>query len=419
MRYGNSMCLLAMAAFAPVALANNNGSDDLDKVSLPALQGASIDFKPGHGVTIDGGDEYSLNLKNRLQVQWVYANRDNVADQMSLRTRRARTHLRGHVFSRATRYSIQLEWATAGANVLDAFLEQDLWSNEEWSLSGRAGATKTFYGKESTGTSASMMFVERSLAARTFSGDDLRVAGALFNLKGMDDHLFAHFGVFNQGTAGGSTAASTPGGLNGDNELNFTIGGRYEFGENMGDEWFQQGDISASEEMQASVHANIWIGNERLSGGGGDIDVFAYNIGGAIKTGGVSGLAEWFGWSGDPDVTGGQDQDANGFNVQGTYTSDGMWGFGARVSMVSIDNPITANDGLRPLSGGANNGGLTGGGTSLVTKGDVLEFSLGATRFYNMHGRKLQADITFQSVDPDAGTSQDNIIFRVMATVEI
>lgn len=413
MRYGNGMCLLAMAAFAPVALANNNNGDDLDKVSLPALQGASIDFKPGEGFKVNGGDEFSLQLTNRIQVQWAYANRDNVADQMTFQMRRVRTFLGGHVFSPATRYRLQFEWNSNGGNTLDAFIEQDLWNNEEWSLSGRAGSMKTFFGKESTGTAKSLMFVERSLAARTLSGDDRRAVGALFNLKGMDNHLFVHAGVFNAGQANGSTFGSGHLTANADNELNYTVGGRYEFGEDMGDEWFEQGDLAASEEMQASVHANIWIGNER--GATGDVDVFAYNIGGAVKTGGISALAEWFGWNADPDGAGATtDQDATGFNVHGTYTSDGMWGFGARVSMVNIDNPLTGGAGIFPASTG-----MAGLGTALTTEGEVLEFSLAASRFYNMHNRKLQADITFQSVDPDSGTSQDNIIFRVMATIQI
>lgn len=420
MQFRTGISLLAMAAITPFAYANNDGADDLDTISLPALQGeAKVTFKPGSGFTVDGGDDYKLNLSNRLQIQWRYANRDKTADQMTFRGRRLRTKLKGHVFSKATRYMVYLEWASAGGNSLDVFIEQDLWENEEWALTGRAGQMKTLYGKEAAGSSGNLMFVERSLATRTFA--DTRATGALAQLKGMDDHLFVHFGIFNAGTASGSAFASGHLTQNADNEPNYTVGGRYEFGENMGDLGYDQGDLSRSEEMQASVHGNIWIGNERGTIGGttSDVDIFSYNVGGALKTGGISVLAEYFGWNGDPDVSGAStDQDAGGWNVQGTYSADDNWSFGARVSMVDIDTAASVGATSVGLIG-ATSAGSTGAGTALVGKGDVTEFSLGVSRFYNAHKRKLQADITFQSVDPDTGTSQDNIIFRVMATLAI
>ena len=406
-----SHSLLALAALTPFALAHGGGDDDLDKLSLPAVKGeVSIDFKPGSGLTIDGGDEYSLNILNQLQVQWLFFNRDKGPDVQSFRVRRARTRLSGHVFSPETRYVMQLEWTNSGGNALDMYMEQDLWENEEWSLIGRAGQMKTLYGKEAAGLATGLMFTERSLAARSFS--DTRVAGGLAQLTGMDNHLFIHAGVFNAGTARGSVFTSGHLAANPDNELNFTAGARYEFGENMGDITFLQGDLARSEELQGSVHANLWLGNERS--GGNDVDVFSYNVGGAVKTGGIGAMAEFFGWNGDPDTAGGTDEDATGFNVQVTYIAEGDWGFGGRISQVSVDNASSAG---RLFN--ASSAGLTGGGTALTAKGEVWEYSLGVTRFYNGHKRKVQADITFQNVDPDSGGSQDNILFRIMATLNI
>ncbi|MCA8971089.1 MAG: hypothetical protein KDC95_14955 [Planctomycetes bacterium] len=426
MRSRTGISLLAAAFMTPLALANGNGpnsSDELDNISLPALRtDASVSFKPGHGFRVDGGDEYSLNLTNRIQAGWRYSNLDMGQDQMTFYGRRVRSELSGHVFGKETRYFIQLEWASGGGNTLDTYIEQDLWSNDEWSLIGRAGQMKPLYGKEATGWGTYLFFTERSLAARTLTSEG-RVLGGLAELRGMDDHFFAHLGIFNAGYAGGSAFNSGFWQQNSDNEMNYTVGARYEFGENMGDLWFAQGDLDRSEELRASIHGNLWIGNERATAGGqtGDVDVFAFNVGGAVKTGGISGLAEYFGWSGDPDFNAGanNDQGANGFNVQVTYTADANWGFGGRVSMVSVDAPATLGGTGGNLMTIQSAGGL-GGGTTLAGKGDVTEFSLGVSRFFNAHDRKLQADITFQNTDPSGGGgSQDNIIFRVLATLSI
>nr|HMQ23446.1 hypothetical protein [Planctomycetota bacterium] len=233
MRSRTGISLLAMAAMAPLAVANGNGNgnNDLDGISLPSLRGdAKVTFKPGHGFKVDGGEEYSLNMINRIQAGWYYSNNDGAQDIMTFYGRRVRTQLDGHVFSKSTRYFIQLEWAAGGGNTLDVFIEQDLWSNEEWSLIGRAGHIKPNYGKEATGFGTYTFFTERSLATRSFTNEG-RSTGGLVELTGMDKHLHVHAGIFNADYAAGSNFVGGHWQQNNDNELNYTAGFRYEVGE--------------------------------------------------------------------------------------------------------------------------------------------------------------------------------------------
>ena len=401
--------LLALTALAPFAMANDDDKD-LDRVSLPAVQGPQVTFKPGKGVTIDGGDTYSITIYNRLQAQWRFSALDGAAeDVQTVRLRRARTKLKGHAYSKSTRWVLYTEWAAAGAP-LDAYIEQDLWSNDEGaSVVGRIGAMKTLYGREATGTSGKLEFTERSLAARTFS--DVRSLGMLAQLSAMEDKFHAHIGTFNNATAGGSSDVRSNAALNDTNEMNWTVGARYDVKGDMGDTGYGQGDLDMSEEWNFSFGANIWIGQQTAGAGNADVDELAYNVNVAAKGQGFHVLAEYFGHNTDPDTPGSQDADTSGWNIQASKQFDGGFGVAARASMVSIDDAGSLIS--------ATSSGATGGGTALVGTGEVTEFTIGVNRFFNGHGRKLQADITFQSVDPDTGSSLDNIIFRLMATLGI
>lgn len=419
--------LVALTMLAPLAMANGGG-DDLDRVQVPALKNVTVTAKPGKGVTFDAGDDFKLTIYNRIQVQFRWSELDvdsNAAAGVTatvntFRVRRARTKFKGHAFSPKTTYQLYLEWATGGNNILDAWIQQHLWSNDQWSLHLRGGAGKTQYGREATGTSSSLEFVERSIAARTFTG--ARSTGLVAMASGelgQNAVLNAHLGVWNSDTAAGSTVSGGPNSLNADGELNYTAGARVDINGDMGGESYTQGDLEHHQDLNGSIGANVWIGNE-----GGlttpDVDVLAFNVNGAAKYKGIHALAEFFMHNTEPDVPGSQSNDNTGWNLQGSFTTQTGWGFGGRVSGVSIDN--SGIPGLFPPSGGA-----TGGGTGLgipaagTPSGDVMEFSVGVSKYFNGHGRKVQADLTFQQVDNDAAAlqDQDNIIFRIMATLGI
>jgi len=403
MRNRTGFSLTALALFAPAAFAGG-GTDDLGKVQIPALKAIDVSYKPGKGITFDGGDEFSLTIYNRLQVQYAFLVLDNnVADVSTFAVRRGRTKFKGHVFDKKTNYMMNVEWSTGGNNILDFWVSHEAWSNDEWGVNVRAGAGKTQYGIEATGSSNNLEFVERSLATSTFA--NTRATGALAMARGMENKLRIHAGVFNTDTAGGSPAAAQNG-INADNELNYTGGVRYDLHKDGGEaESYAQGDLERRQDWDATLAGNIWLGNERA--GGQDIDVFAYTVGGAFKGWGIHGLAEFFSYSADPDV--GAKTDAMGWNIQGSYALEQGWGFGGRASMVTIDDNasfLTARTGT-PITLGA-------------VSGDVTEFTFGVNKFWNNHARKIQGDVTFQEVNPDGGTpSSSNILFRVMFTLAI
>jgi len=150
---------------------------------------------------------------------------------------------------------------------------------------------------------------------------------------------------------------------------------------------------------------------------GSDVEVVAFNAGGAFKYKGFHALGEFFFQHSEIDLGGFLEEEDYGWNLQGSYTHKSGWGLAGRVSVVSIDNAL--NPGaqlLAPLSTGS-----TGGGTALPGTGDIYEYTVGINRYFNGHGRKVQADFTFQSVDPQSGSlpDNDNLIFRIMATLNI
>lgn len=405
--------LTALALLAPIAAAN--GGEDLDRVHVPALKNVTVTASPGKGITFDAGDEFKLNIYNRVQVAWQFSERDNGnGAQMTFRVRRARTKFKGHAFSPETQFQIYLEWATSGNNLLDAFIRQELWANDQWTLHARAGAGKPGYGKEFTGSSGKLEFVDRSVASRTFSGQ--RTTGLIFSAAGMEGKFNASIGIHNNDPAAGNLYGSAPNTANADNKLDYHANIRYDVNGDMGGESYAQGDLDHTQQWNASFHASLWVGN--ATAGAGDVDVLAINAGGAFKLKGVHALVEVFFHNAEAaNVPTATDSEAMGWNGQVSYTLQNGWGFALRGSMVSVDRLSTgATQYIAPASGG-----LTSGGTALSGTGDVTEITLGINKYFNGHGRKVQADVTFQTVESDTTGVQDadNIIFRIQATLAV
>ncbi len=101
------------------------------------------------------------------------------------------------------------------------------------------------------------------------------------------------------------------------------------------------------------------------------------------------------------DGSGGEADNA-GWLLQGGYVTAENWGFGVRLSGLTMDpNATTA---------ASNVVSATGIGTA---KGDVMEATVGVTRYLNGHDHKVMAELVFQQVDFDAAasTDADNMIF--------
>ena len=368
--------LTALALLTPFAWASDN--EDLlglDRIHVPALADVNVSAAAGQGVTFDGGDAFSLNIYNRVQVMWGFASLENAPEVNTFGVPSARTKFSGHAFTKNTRFAINNDWAAGG--LLDAYIEQDVTDN----LIARAGAQKTLYGREATGSSGSLEFTSRSLGARTFSG--ARSTGLVLQMSAADDKLHLHAGAFNTDTAGG-LGLSGPGGLNADNELNYTLGVRYDINGDMGDTDYSQGDLESCRDWNASIGAGIWLGNE---GAHPDTDVTAFNVNGAFKGHGFHAIVGYFSHSTNEDVDPSVDDvDSSGFNLQASYQLNAGLSFGARFSSVTIDDADA-----------------------------ITEISFVANKYLNGHGRKVQADVTIQEVDDDTS----NVIFRVLATLQV
>lgn len=397
---------IALAALSSLAMANgNNGTDTKpteDKVAVPPLQGANVSAEAGKGVTFDAGDDFKLNLKSYLQALWVYASRENQQNFNGATIRTARLNLSGHAFSPTTRFKLSLEGAE-GTSVKDAWAQARLYEHDDWSLDIRAGQAKTLYGRETTGSLSQQMFSQYSLAARTFSGARSRGANFLFNM--MDSKLRANIGTFNGDPALGGPFSGEE--KNPDDHMpDYTFGVRYDHKGSMGDTSFAQGDLGRSEDWNVGVGGNLWLGNQNM--GGVDFQTTHYNVNLAYKNKGISFLAEWYGASNESQATGGQSVDSTGWNVQATYALENKWAFGARYSMAELSDNDPGGFGVRP--DGASIGGLNLPGNG---SGDISEVTVMAGKFFNGHANKAIAEVTFQSVSPDAGTDSDNVIFTL------
>ena len=398
---------LALAATAPFAHANG-GPDG--KGNPTPLADAKVTFKPGQGITFDGGDEFMLNLTHRIQAKWRFVNEENASDTNGFRVRRARQAASGHIFSKDITYRFDVEH-NESSSTKDVWVKWNVWRDDSANMSIRIGQQKTRGGLEWDGTSGAMMHVERSVAARTFA--EQRSRGVMLEGRALDDEMLGfHFGVFNSDPARQSIAAGEENNNNGQNEVNFVAGIRFDPNGSVGDiEWWSQGDLAHNGETKTTAGASVFVGNERDAGNTADIETVTININAGAKLGnGMSGQGDV--WIRSDDQDGAGEADSTGWTVQGGYTTppeDGQtqWGFGVRVSMVDFDDaPIMLSS--APFDGGT---------ASLTAAGDVVEVGGAVTAFYHGHAAKTQFGYTFQSISPDAGTDVDNHMLEIMTSL--
>jgi hypothetical protein len=410
---------LALAATASLAAAGGddekkNNSSRLDRLSASAVPqggGPTIKAGAGKGITFDMGDEFSLRLSNRIQVKYQFnANDGAIPDINTFSIRRARTAFDGHAFDTDITYKLQLEW-TAAPSLLDAWVKWVFWKNENHnSIAVRAGAQKSMHGLESTGSSANLEFVERSLASRTFS-DNRVLAALLYGAHGEGQKFTWYAGPTSNGVASGETAklgGSATNQVNDDNELDLVAGVRFDGKGFIGDEKYEQGDLreAGKQDLIYTVGGGVALGNHRDATGAFDIESMQINVNGAVKVNGWSFQGEVFSRSDDPQVTGGSETDSMGWYVSGSYTlqpqgdSKSRWAFGARLCMVENSDP--AQVAMRQLFLGA-------------AEGEVTEIDVTAVNYYRgAHSLKTIFGYTWQDVDFDVGTDLENHIIALL-----
>ncbi len=411
----------AVLATASVAWAGGEGNgkggkpapkaDSPSPLTAPQDPATTIKAASGKGFTISSGDDFSINIANRLQLLWRYTDSDGGQDVNSFRIRRARTAMKGHVFDPRVQYKLQLDWASS-TRIKDAWVRYVAWGEEDAGRVGfRLGQQKTRHGKEAEGTSGALDHTTRSLASRTFAG--VRATGLWIEGAHADDKLHWEAGVANSDTAGASTAVEggADGARNRDNELNYFFGISFDpfgdmGGEDLGSKSYKQGDLGHTENALWTFGSSIMVGNHQTAAGAADVETVSWNFNTAVKVAGLHALGEVF--LRTDDQTAGPEADATGFAVGASYTMPkpedyaAQWSFAARYSLVDYDDaPVLLLD---PSLGGA--------------AGDVSEINGTVTAYYREHRMKTQIGYTFQTAEPaggaDVDTHQIDVMFQLM-----
>ena len=206
--------LLTFAVTTSLALANGGEGDKKNP-----FQGGS-NWKPGQGLQLAQGEDYSLNLSGQIQAGWAFANNENADDSNSFEIPRARLAFTGHAVSKDLTYRLMLDGTDTDGALKDGWAQWAFSKNEGGNLSLRMGQGLSGYGLESTGSETGLFFVERSTASRTFGQDRSRDTGAWVHGNHSENSIRWVLGAQNDDVAAGSIH-STEGAANSDNELTY------------------------------------------------------------------------------------------------------------------------------------------------------------------------------------------------------
>lgn len=364
--------------------------------SVLLAQGGGWSAAPGKGLSYDGGDAFTFKLANQLQTHYTFSAMDNgAADTSTFNIRRARTTFSGTAFSKDIAYKLQVDGVDTGAGIKEGHVQWTFMRNDSGSIGLRMGQGKTLFGLEAAGSSAGLMFVERSLAATTFS--DAYTRGAWIMGSHNNNALRWSFGAMN------TTVSKDGGGLftlspdeageetaNTDNELNYVAAVNFDpmgdFTGGGGNEGFRQGDFREGDRpFVGTVGAAIAVENGQT--GGQDLEGTCFTINTAWSVQGFQIMGEFFGRHDEiADTT--TEADGTGYAVSGTWVmpkgadSSMQWAFGARLAYVEPDDSVDM---------------------------DITEFTLGADAFYHGHACKSQLDYTMQDIG-GAGDATNHII---------
>ncbi|HEX5053315.1 MAG TPA: porin [Planctomycetota bacterium] len=391
--------------------------------------------KPGSGLKYDGGDAFSLDLVNRLQVHWTYTGNENGPDVNTFNIRRARTTFSGHVFNKDIHYKLQMDWVDQGpagdGAIKEGHVQWNFANSDDGTVGLRVGQGKTMFGLEATGTSGGLWFVERSSASRAFSDSYSR--GAWINGVVVDHKLRYSVGAMNTDVAGGlGGAAATATGYtdrgeetaNSDNELSYVLTVNFDplgdfFDGKQTTESRRQGDWRTDDRsLKGTVGAGVAFGNGRTATAVGgaiqDIESTSINVNTEWTVARFSVLAEYFMRTDDQQGPIADKEEPTGWAVSAGYLFDKsgdssmQWGVGLRVN--SVENDVGNNATVDFLTGMQGIGAVPGNATEVTA---VLN------AFYHAHQCKTQLEYTYQNVDPDgAASSSGNSIIRIGFQIE-
>ncbi len=369
--------LPALAAAALLATVGRSQS-----VGIPGDEPRWV-LRPGDGVTLDGGDDFRLNLKNRLQLRWEAATAEGAPDTQQFRIRRARTSLSGHAYRPELQYKLQLSWTESETPVKDAWVQWDFLRETDQTVGFRSGQADPHYGLEGTGSSSGLVFVERSDATKFFA--DSRARGAWLHGTHRDATLRWSLGATNHGMAAGIDGDPT--GDNPDNELVWMaaanldpLGDFVGGGKNL--ESLTQGDLAITPDPRATFGAAV-------AHNGQEQDVFGIGSPTTSDSATLNALAKWRGWWVGVEAFWRWDEAADGRNLahKGYWVALGwnlpvpedgttQWGLAARWSERRPDAAVQ------------------GVGTSGTDFDAVRELSLGLNAFHRGHPLKTQLGVT-------------------------
>lgn len=391
-----------------------------EEESASLVQGPIVRAAAGDGVTIEEGT-FKLNIKNKIQLRFAYTDNDNSPPAVPPRTDtatfsvpRARTYLSGSVWDPSITWRLSVEYNEA-ASIKDAWVRWNFWEQESShsTIGIRMGQQKPHFGRVAMQSAFAQEFVDRDMAATTFSAARAR------GLQVLGDHIEGgklHWsaGAWNTDTASGLQFSGEETN-NGDNELNFHVEAHFDPWGDMGDESYTSGDLERTQNIKASFGAGYWLGNERVATTGGvqDDEVSSINLNAAMKYMGFHALGELFLREDDTQNVAGGSVDSLGWNVQGSYTlapnaKGHQIGFGLRLTQFEVSDNVPAGIGLGyPVLGGL--------------KGEVQDITVGVSDFYKGHNMKTQLDVTFRKIDPDLSTIQnrDDIMVRLQFTLQV
>lgn len=404
--------IVAALALSSAVLAGGNGDENKNgkkppPAPAPQEPGATtVTAAAGDGITFKG-DNFKLNLANRIQVNFGYTNTDNAReDTLGVRVRRARTKLEGSAYKDTVHFLMQFEWADSQTNdIVDALITWDFYKSEDYEMALLLGQAKTLFGTEATGSSGGLEFIDRAVATQLLANTRSRQAQVMGKLG--SGHLRWNAGLLNNDVSAAAVGAGEDGN-NASTELNWILGVAYGTGQ---DEIYytkrKQGAIKRAEEAMWVANASIHYGNnDRNDVAGIAYDAVTLNGGGALWVGGMHFLADLFVRTEDA-ANGALAGEANalGWQASGSYTMEPgpsiQWGFGLRFSGVHVTGYDANAVGPPPIL-------ATGlGATGLGGEGNIFEFSAVASAYYFGHNLKTQFGYTFRMLDPDTNGVPD------------
>lgn len=429
------LCLAAIAATAPLAIAGGGGEkeraeakqvrDDTDRRTLERLAGmeaSAVAAAPGEGFSFAVGDDLTVRIGHRIQLLFTHTDNDDGGsagpDSDSFRIRRARMGFSGNLWDPSMTYKLQLNLLGSSNNaVLDAWIDWAFREAENGDVIGlRVGRQKPHHGREFTGSSAKLEHTNRSLASRVFSGQ--RILAAFLHGKHLEDGRLQWWaGIGNNDPATASSAEEARTGPNRDNVLNSYFDVHLDPFGDAGEGSYTQADLGYSEQPKGTLGTSLMLGNHQPTGVASTL-----TQGAKVRTVSLDFYTAWHyqGWSflseafvrSDKSEFEARKADSQGYAIGGGYVlqppeeGSSQWAVAGRWSMADQDDgPILMNSGRF-----ADLGDVLGVGNV----GHIKEFQGTITCYHNGNKMKSQLSYRYQESSPEGLTTTDTQFLELM-----